>query len=157
MAQTFYYYRLVIRNDDDTGTVITLSSWPDDANALLCEAPEGEGQTIDPIMGTLEVGSYTWQAIDRFDSGDTYTITAILSNSEARNQILSNKCIGYYSPDGSSWTQLHTGFLNTINLGDAKTYTFIVGDSDRRERDAVLFKTITPSFDKVTNLIGGPV
>jgi hypothetical protein len=157
MAQTTIYYRLRVRNEADDDNIIILSSKPGDANALLCEAPEGDGQNIDPIMGTLEVGAYTWQAIDRFDGGDTYTITSIIADGDARNQILSNKCIGEYQDDGSTWVQFHTGYLNDLKLGDAKTFTLIVGDTDRRERDAVLFKTITPTFDKVSNIIGGPV
>ncbi len=157
MAQTRIWYRLRIRNDADSANVIVLSSLATDPNALLCEAPEGDGQSIDPIMGTLEVGSYTWVAIDRFDGGDSYTITALLSDVDARNQILSNKCIGEYSTDGTTWLPLHTGYLNDLKLSDAKTYTFIVGDTDRRERDAKLFKTTTATFDKVSNLIGGPV
>jgi hypothetical protein len=154
---TPYYYRLHIRNEDDTDDLLVLSSKAGDPNTLLCEAPEGEGQTIDPIMGTLEVGSYTWQAIDRQDGENTYTITAAISNGDARNQLLSHKCIGRYSTDGTEWPELHTGYLNDLKLSDAKTYTFIVGDTDRRERDAVLFKTITTQFDKVSNIIGGPV
>jgi hypothetical protein len=157
VTQTQIYYRLRIRNEDDSGNIITLSSFPDDTNALLCEAPEGEGQSIDPIMGTLEVGTYTWQTVDRFDGGDTYTVTSILADADARNQLLSHKCVGEYSNDGSTWAALHAGYLNDIKLSDAATYTFIVGDSDRRERDAVLFKTITDQFDRVSNIIGGPV
>jgi hypothetical protein len=157
MAQTTIYYRLRVRNEADDDNIIILSSKPGDANALLCEAPEGDGQNIDPIMGTLEVGAYTWQAIDRFDGGDTYTITSIIADGDARNQILSNKCIGEYQDDGSTWVQFHTGYLNDLKLGDAATFTLIVGDTDRRERDAVLFKTITDTFDKVSNIIGGPV
>jgi hypothetical protein len=158
MAQTTIYYYLYLRNEADDDDIIVLSSDPDEPNALLCEAPEGDGQTIDPIMGTLEVGAYTWQAIDRFDGGDTYTITSLIADEDARNQLLSNKCIGKYSIDfGATKTQFHTGFLNDLKLGDAKTFTLIVGDTDRRERDAVLFKTITDTFDKVSNIIGGPV
>jgi hypothetical protein len=157
MAQTTIYYRLRVRNADDDDNVIVLSSKPGDTNALLCEPPEGDGQTIDPILGTLEVGAYTWQAIDRYDGGDTYTITSLIADGDARNQLLSNKCIGEYQDDGSTWVQFHTGFLNDLKLGDAKTFTLIVGDTDRRERDAVLFKVITDTFDKVSNIIGGPV
>lgn len=157
MPQTPYFYRLRIRNAEDNANVIVVSSKSGDTNPLLTDPPEGDGQNIDPIMGTLEVGEYTWQAVDRFDGGDTYTITSILADADARNQLLSNKCVGEWSTDGSSWSVLHTGYLNDIKLGDAKTYTFIVGDTDRRERDAVLFKTITTTFDKVSNIIGGPV
>ena len=97
MPQTGILYYLYVRNEADDADIIVLSSDPDDANALLCEAPEGDGQNIDPIMGTLEVGAYTWQAIDRYDGGDTYTITSIIADVDARNQLLSNKCIGKYS------------------------------------------------------------
>ena len=158
MPATPVHYWLYIRNEDDTADLLVLSSHPDDENALLCEAPDGDGQSIDPIMGTLEVGSYTWQAIDRFDGGDTYTITALISDNDARNQLLSHKAIGKYSTDGGATKlPLHTGYLNDLKLSDAKTYTFIVGDSDRRERDAKLFKTITDTFDKVSHIIGGPI
>lgn len=157
MTQTLLYYRLRVRNAADDSDVIVLSSKTGVANALLCEPPEGDGQTIDPIMGTLEVGAYTWQAIDRYEGGDTYTITSLIADADARNQLLSNKCIGEYSTDGSTWNPLHTGYLNDLKLSDAATYTLIVGDTDRRERDAVLFKTITETFDRVSNIIGGPV
>ncbi len=157
MAQTRIYYRLRIRDEADASDIIVLSSHPDATNALLCEAPDGEGQNIDPLAGTCEVGSYTWQAADRYDGGDTYTITSILADTDARNQLLSHKCVGEYSPDGTTWSALHTGYLNDIKLGDAATYTFIVGDTDRRERDSKLFKVITDTFDRVSNIIGGPV
>jgi hypothetical protein len=154
---TTIYYRLHIRNADDDGDLLVLSSKPGDANTLLCEAPEGDGQAIDPIMGTLEMGAYTWQAVDRYDGDDVYTITSLIADEDARNQLLSHKCIGRYSTDGTTWDELHTGFLNDLKLSDAATYTFIVGDTDRRERDAVLFRTITDQFNKVSNFIGGPV
>ena len=157
MPATTIYYRLHIRNADDDGDLLVLSSKPGDANTLLCEAPEGDGQAIDPIMGTLEMGAYTWQAVDRYDGDDVYTITSLIADEDARNQLLSHKCIGRYSTDGSTWDEMHTGFLNDLKLSDAATYTFIVGDTDRRERDAVLFRTITEQFDKVSNFIGGPV
>jgi hypothetical protein len=157
VPQTTYYYRLHIRNADDDGDLLVLSSKPGDANTLLCEAPEGDGQAIDPIMGTLEMGAYTWQAADRYDGDDVYTITSLIADEDARNQLLSHKCIGRYSTDGSLWNEMHTGYLNDLKLSDAATYTFIVGDTDRRERDAVLFRTITDEFNKVSNFIGGPV
>ena len=156
--KTIVYFRLAIRNRADDDDLIVLSSKPGDENTLLCAAPEGDGQSLDPIKGTVEVGTYTWQVIDKFEDGDTFTITSIIADENARNQWLSNKCIATYSTDlDATWRAYHTGFLNDMKLSTAKRFTFIVGDTDRKERKARLFKTITDTIYQVSNILGGPV
>lgn len=157
MPSTTLEYQLTIRNRADDGDLLVLSSRAGDTNCLLTEAPTSDGQRIDVFLGTQEIGVVQWRAIDRDDGGDTRTITSKLADAFARNQVLSNKCIGKYAEDGGSWITFHTGFLNSKSLEDALTFGFTVGDTDRREQDAELFKFLTPSFNRGSYLIGGPI
>jgi hypothetical protein len=158
MAKTIVYYRLYVRNRADDDDLIILSSKPGEAHCLLSNPPEGDGQTIDPLAGSLQVGTYTWTAIDAFESGLTYTLTSIIADEDARNQWLSNKCIAKYSTDlDPTWRAFHTGFLNDMKLGTSKSFTFIIGDTDRKERQSKLFQQTTDTIDTVSNILGGPV
>lgn len=146
-----------IRTQADDGNLLILSSRSSDPNCLLTEAPSGDGQRIDWVEGTSEVGVQVWRAWDRDDGDDSRTITALLADADARNQMLSNKCVGEYSRDGGSWTAFHTGYLNEIELEDAGTFAFTVGDTDRREQDAEIFKALTTTFWRGSYLLGGPI
>lgn len=157
MPLTTIEYRLRVRTQADDGDLLILSSRSTDPNCLLTEGPSGDGQRVDIFEGRTEIGAYTWLAVDRDDGGDTRTITALLSDVDARNQMLSNKCVGEKSIDSGAWTAFHTGYLNEIRLPDALTYEFTIGDTDRREQQAELFRTTTPAFDRACCIIGGPV
>lgn len=150
-------YRLRIRNRADSGNLLTLSSRASDPNPLLTEPPQADGQRIDWARATQEIGVVVWKAADRDDGDDSRTITALMADDFARNQMLSNVCVGEYSRDGGAWTEFHTGFLNSIELADAITFAFTVGDTDRREQQAELFKFLTPTFNRGSYLIGGPI
>ena len=150
-------YRLRIRNQANDDELLILSSRATDPNCLLTEEPSGDGQRNDWVEGTSEVGVQTWKAIDRDDGSSSRTITAQLADANARNQMLSNVCVGEYSRDGGAWTAFHTGYLNSITLVDALVYEFTVGDTNRREQDAELFKFLTPTFGRGSYLLGGPI
>jgi len=150
-------YRLRIRNQANSANLLVLSSRASDANCLLTADPQSDGQRIDWAMGTSEVGVVVWRAVDRDDGGSTRTITSKLADADARNQMLANVCVGEYSKDGGAWTAFHTGFLNAIRLVDALTFEFTVGDTNRREQDAELFKTLAGVFSRGSYLLGGPI
>jgi hypothetical protein len=42
-------------------------------------------------------------------------------------------------------------------LDNALEFEFTVGDTDRREQDAELFKTLTPTFNRGSCILGGPI
>jgi hypothetical protein len=86
VAITGLFYRVRIRNRANTADLLVLSSDPAAANCLLTAAPSGEGQRIDPIQGTSEIGAYTWRAWDRDEGGSARTITKTLADAFARNQ-----------------------------------------------------------------------
>ena len=157
MPKTTLHYRLRVRNRDDDADVVILSSRPTDPNCLLIAPPQADGQRIDWAKGTQEIGVVVWRAADREDGENDRTITSVLSDSFARNQLLSNRCVGEYSRDSGTWTAFHTGFLNSIELEDPLTYALTVGDTDRREQDAEVFKFLTPTFSRGSYLIGGPI
>jgi hypothetical protein len=157
MPLTTLEYRLRIRDQTDSSNLLILSSRASDPNCLLTEEPSGDGQRIDWVEGTSEIGVQVWRAWDRDDGDDERTITSQLADVDARNQMLSNKCVGEYSRNSGAWTAFHTGYLNSIELIDAGTFEFTVGDTDRREQDAELFKTLTTTFWRGSYLIGGPI
>lgn len=157
MPETPRYYRLVIRNQADDGDLLVLSSWKDDPNCLLSLEPNADGQRIDWVFGTNEIGVVVWRAIDRDDGGDTRTITALLADANARNQMLSNRAIGYFSDDGATWDEFHSGYVNTIRLPNALEFEFTIGDTDRREQAAELFKFLTPTFWRGSELLSGSI
>ena len=146
-----------LRNRADSSDLLILSSRSTDPNCLLTEAPQADGQRIEWTKGTQEIGVVVWRAIDRDDGSDTRTITSKIADAFARNQMLSNRCIGEYSKDGGAWTAFHTGYLNSKSLDDALVFGFTVGDTDRREQSAELFKFLTTAFNRGSYILGGPI
>lgn len=161
MPENPRYYRLVIRNQDDDGDLLVLSSFPGDANCLLSLEPNADGQRIDWVAGTNEIGVVVWRAIDAHDSGEpdpnVRIITSLLADSNARNQMLSNRAIGRFSDDGSTWDEFHSGYVNTIRLPNALEFEFTIGDTDRREQAAELFKFLTPTFGRGSDILSGSI
>jgi hypothetical protein len=70
---------------------------------------------------------------------------------------LSNLAISETSPDAAAWTAIHTGFLNSIKLADAGEYELVIGDTDRREQEAELFRTPTATFPMASCILAGPI
>ena len=157
MPVTPRYYRLHIRNQADNADLLVLSSKPGDANCLLSLEPNADGQRIDWALGTNEIGVVVWRAIDRDDGDDFRTITSKYADSNARDQMLSNRAIGRFSEDGSTWDEFHTGYVNGIRLANAIEFEFTIGDTDRREQAAELFKFLTPTFGRGADLLSGSI
>jgi hypothetical protein len=68
-------YRLRVRNGDDTADLFVITSTRDGENPYIAEPPDGDGESLDPLTGKVEVGSYTIRVIDAvgtvlFDSED---------------------------------------------------------------------------------------
>jgi len=156
MSATPRFVRLRIRNRADDDDLVILSSAPG-GDCLVTEPPDGEGQKIDWAEGKLETGSYSWYAVDKYQSADTRAITKQLADADARDQLLGNRAIYEESDDASAWTAVHTGYVVDYQLRDALEFSFTVGDTDRREQKAELFRTVTDAFDRVCCIIGGPV
>lgn len=161
MAFGTVHWRLRIRNQADSADLLVLSSVPGGTNPYLTAEPKGDGQSIDPITGHQTIGRYVWRAWDNKESATEYTITKVLADALARNQMLSNRCFGEYSTNvGSSWLPLHTGHLNRQRLITAGEWEFTIGDTDRREQDTEVFRYVDREaglFPKVSCIIGGPI
>jgi hypothetical protein len=69
-------YRLRIRNGSDDADLFVISSIPDDDNPYIAEPPDGDGESLDPLTGKVEVGSYTIRVIDAVD---TITLDAVVA------------------------------------------------------------------------------
>lgn len=151
------YYQLVIRNANDTGDELVLSSYPGDENPYIVEEPTGDGQSIDPITGSVTTGAYTVLVSDPLTSANTRPVTAKLADPTARQQLKSHRAYVKKSQDGSVWTTIVPGYITAVKLIDAITFSFGIGDSRRRESSKTIFKEATTRFDNTTCVIGGPV
>lgn len=162
MASETRHYRLRIRNQANSADLLVLSSLPADPKPYVTAPPSGDGQSVDPIEGHSTIGRYVWRFWDNEETPvTTYTITKEVADAAARNQMLSNVCVGEYTVNaGGAWLPLHTGYLNSMRLVTAGEFEFVVGDSDRREQDAEVFRFVDRAlgnFPKVSCIIGGPV
>src|SRR5690349_2122954 len=61
-------YRLRIRTANDDADALILSTAPTDQYPYISVPPEGDGQTLDPVMGKVSVGAYTVRCIDAVDT-----------------------------------------------------------------------------------------
>jgi hypothetical protein len=58
------HYQLVIRNADDTGDLLSVSSLRDGVNPYIASPPSGDGEEVEPLSGKVTVGAYTVEVID---------------------------------------------------------------------------------------------
>jgi hypothetical protein len=155
------HWRLRIRNQADTSDLLVLSSVPGGTNPYITAPPRGDGQSIDPILGKSTIGRYTVCAADHKETATERTITKVLADANARNQLSSNRTILSWSDDvGANWNDQHTGYLNRHRLVTAPEWEFTLGDTDRREQQREIFKYVdrqTGNFPKVSCIIGGPI
>jgi hypothetical protein len=67
-VSTALEYRLRVRNGDDTDDLFVITSTRDGTNPYILEPPEGDGESLDPLTGKVEVGAYSIRVIDAVDS-----------------------------------------------------------------------------------------
>jgi hypothetical protein len=124
-------YRLRVRNGDDTADLFTITSIRDGENPYIAEPPDGDGESLDPLTGKVEVGSYTIRVIDAvgtvlFDSEDAPTLDEPM---DWANQA---------AAEADGWTVNDVIFDNGEDLGPHATGVTIFG-----EPGAHLSKTLT--------------
>src|SRR3954463_13283026 len=113
MPNTWRYYRLRIRAADDLSDALVLTSVPGGTNEFVLKPFTGDGRSFDPLEGSVSTGSYTVEVIDALTAPNTRVVTAMLADANARQQLLSRRTYGEGSIDGSSWTPLFGGYLNS--------------------------------------------
>lgn len=153
-------YRLRIRNADDDGDELVLSSLPGYGNLCLLDFPRGDGEEFNPITGESTVGAYVVPATDRLSDGATpaYVITEVLHDEAARQQLLSRRAMLEETRDGgATWQNIINGFLNRLALSGGLSWSFTVGESRRVERRRKVFEQVTDGFLNPTVLIGEPM
>jgi len=75
-VSTLLEYRLRVRDGDDTADLFTITSIRGGDNPYIAEPPEGDGESLDPLTGKVEVGSYTIRVIDAVGSVSYETVVA---------------------------------------------------------------------------------
>lgn len=154
-------YKLVIRNADNSADELTFTTIASLANAYTLDAPKGDGQSFDPILGTYVIGSYTYSLIDAgVVAGDPTggAVSGYMADAVGRYKLISRVAIVSFSLDlGTTWETYLAGFVNRIRKQGALVYEFTIGDAQRVEKAVTLFKTKTTTFDKMSCLLGGPV
>lgn len=170
MPETPRFYRLRIRDKADSTDALVVTSVRGGSNPYISRPPSGDGQSFDPIDGSVKTGSYTVQVIDADLGGGSRVVTAVLADATARQQLISNRAYVESSTDGSSWVAYAPGFVNRITLISAISYEIAIGDSRRVETSTEVFKSLVirkdpitqaPTYsrfaDGATYIIGGPV
>jgi hypothetical protein len=107
------FYRLRIRAADDLSDALVLTSVPGGTNPYLVKPFAGDGRSFDPLTGEVTTGSYNVEVIDALTGANTRVVTAVLADVNARQQLLSRKAFGETSTDGSSWSPLFGGYVNS--------------------------------------------
>src|SRR4051812_48102716 len=100
-------YRLRIRNVANSADDLVITSLAAGPNPYLIEPPQGEGQTLNPTTGQVQVGGYTIAVIDADTAPNTRVVTAKLADAAGRNQLNSRRAfIEETENDGGAWTVL---------------------------------------------------
>lgn len=169
MPNTQRYYRLRIRAADDLSDALVLTSVPGGTNPYLVKPFTGDGRSFDPLTGDVTTGSYNVEVIDALTGANTRVVTAVLADANARQQLLSRKAYGETSANGSSWSPLFGGYVNSLRLVSAIKFNFAIGETRRVASNRDVFKSTALTvdftgkpltfsvFDKVTCIFGGPI
>lgn len=148
------------------GNALVVTSQRGGPNPYLAGPPSGDGQTLDPITGKVEVGAYRVRVLDATPSGSgtDRIVTAVLADATARWQLLSRlAAVEWSTNDGGTWATLLIGYLNAIKLVDAITWDFSIGETRRAELAVELFKRLAPPsvvggvLTSPACLVGGPI
>jgi hypothetical protein len=151
MPNTTIHYRLRIRtvsttaNPNGTGDELTVSSLPADGAPYIGSAPDGDGQEVDPLTGSVRTGTYTVEVVDAQTGTDaTGTIrhvTSKLEDAGARQQLLSRRAYVEISTNaGTSWSTLTAGYVTSIRLVSPMRYAVQIGDTRRVEQTQTIFQ-----------------
>jgi hypothetical protein len=133
-------------------------------------------------FGTWDGGVITdaWIEFDRLTlteltTGEGRVVTGVLSDADARQQLLSKKALIWVSEDeGDTWDNLLTGYVNRVALTNALKYEFTIGESKRVEQTRKVFDRIPTAaqyaayetaygssaigvLDRASCIIGGPI
>jgi hypothetical protein len=81
--------------------------------------------------GTIDNGLIQFDRLSLTEriSGEDRVVTSVLSDADARQQLLSKKGIISTSADGSAWDVMRSGYINRAALVNALRYEFTVGES----------------------------
>ncbi len=151
-------YRLRIRNATDDADELVITSLAAGPNPYIAVPPSGEGQTLQPSTGEVQVGGYTVSVIDVETTPGTRVVTSKLADDEGRQQLMSRRAfIEETENDGGLWTVLVAGYVNGIRLVTALRYDFAIGESQRVEQTVKVFERIEPGFERVSCIMGGPI
>lgn len=149
------YYRIRVRNADDTADDLTISSVPGDPNHDIISPPTGDGQTLDQITSAVDVGEY---AIVVGDPSGTRPVTAKLVDAPNRWALLSRLAyIETKTSAGGAWTVLRAGWLTGLTQINSTAWELRVGEAQRTERETTIYEFLSDEFPVGTSIIGGPV
>jgi hypothetical protein len=151
MPTTTLHYRLRIRTvstdaaPNGTGDELSVSSLPTDGAPYIGSAPDGDGQEVDPLTGSVRTGTYTVEVVDAQTGTDgTGTIrhvTQKLEDAGARQQLLSRRAYVEISTDGGvTWPTLTAGYVTSIRLVSPMRYAVQIGDTRRVEQTQTIFQ-----------------
>ena len=151
-------YRLRIRNAADNADALIISSVRGGTNPYIAEPPSGDGQEVDPLLGSVRTGVYTIRVVDAITSGTSRVFTSQLFDTAGRQLLLSRRSYIELSTDGgSTWALLVAGYLLNYNLTDAITWEIQVGDTRRIEQTKQVFDGTSVNFAKRGCIFGGPI
>lgn len=149
------YFRVRVRNPANTADDLILSSRPGDANEYVIEAPTGDGQTLDPVTSTVDVGEYT---ILVGDPSGARPVTVKLVDAPNRWALLGRLTyIETTTTLAGAWTVVRVGWLTGLTQVDALEWEIRVGEAQRTERETAVYEFLSDAFPVGTAIIGGPV
>jgi hypothetical protein len=134
-------YRLRVRNGADDADLFVITSTRNGENPYILEPPEGDGESLDPLTGKVEVGAYSIRVIDAVDSVTLSPIVATegfedYADLTALNAVwVETDTIGAVS----AW-----GFSTTVVDAGAKSLQLLIdGVADANNTDTYRTRTFT--------------
>lgn len=114
------HFRLRVRNKADDADLLILTSLPafsGATNPYITQAPDGDGESFDPLTGAPTTGSYTVRASDPETTPGTRPVTSMLADVYGRQQMIGLKSFVEQSADeGATWPDLVVGYMMAVRL-----------------------------------------
>lgn len=171
MSNQPIYYRLRIRNANDTADAVTITSVRGGTNPYLSSAPSGDGASFDPLTAESIFGAYTGKIADWSIGSMQRAVTSQLEDAGFRQQLGYRKATLEWSYNGTTWSGgtsggvLIAGYLTLLRLVNGAEFEYTVSDPMSALVSSTLFSpastTSVASFLSAWPtrgcILGGPV
>lgn len=123
-------------------------------------AIDADGQNIDVMQGTYEIGSYSVEIVDAKISSTVNAFTQYIADPLGRVQLLTLQAFIQRSINaGVTWTTEQSGFVTSVKRINGIRYSLSIGETTNVEKNFLPFANISGSapYRGFSCFLGGPI